>query len=169
MITMRPAAQHGSDNLGWLDSRHTFSFGHYYEPNHMGFGPLRVINEDRVRPGAGFDTQGHRAWRSSPTSVASLKFDMAGNRLLAELAADLVRRQVVVIAATSGVSPTLAARAATTTIPIVSRPSEHPFSAALIETRRKIARAAWHPDVQNAWCSLSTGVASLARQWVLRQ
>jgi redox-sensitive bicupin YhaK (pirin superfamily) len=60
MITLRPAAERGAENLGWLDSRHTFSFGHYYDPKHMGFGPLRVINEDRVRPGAGFDTHGHR-------------------------------------------------------------------------------------------------------------
>ena len=60
MITLRPAAERGTDNLGWLDSRHTFSFGHYYDAKHMGFGPLRVINEDRVRPGAGFDTHGHR-------------------------------------------------------------------------------------------------------------
>jgi redox-sensitive bicupin YhaK (pirin superfamily) len=60
MISIRPAAERGTANLGWLDSRHTFSFGHYYDPNHMGFGPLRVINEDRVRPSAGFDTHGHR-------------------------------------------------------------------------------------------------------------
>jgi quercetin 2,3-dioxygenase len=60
MITLRPGAERGTENLGWLDSRHTFSFGHYYDAKHMGFGPLRVINEDRVRPGAGFDTHGHR-------------------------------------------------------------------------------------------------------------
>jgi len=60
MIAVRRAAERGTVNLGWLDSRHTFSFGHYYDPDHMGFGPLRVINEDRVRPGAGFDTHGHQ-------------------------------------------------------------------------------------------------------------
>ena len=60
MKILRPAEQRGKANFGWLDSRHSFSFGHYYDPNHMGFGPLRVINEDKVSPGAGFDTHGHR-------------------------------------------------------------------------------------------------------------
>ena len=60
MLTLRPAAARGTANFGWLDSRHTFSFGRYYDPAHMGFGPLRVINEDKVKPGAGFDTHGHR-------------------------------------------------------------------------------------------------------------
>jgi redox-sensitive bicupin YhaK (pirin superfamily) len=60
MISIRPAHERGVANFGWLDSRHTFSFGRYYDPKHMGFGPLRVINEDRVRPGGGFDTHGHR-------------------------------------------------------------------------------------------------------------
>jgi quercetin 2,3-dioxygenase len=60
MIKVRPAAERGVANLGWLDSRHTFSFGDYYDPQQMGFGVLRVINEDRVSPGQGFGTQGHR-------------------------------------------------------------------------------------------------------------
>lgn len=59
MHTTRPAAERGVANFGWLDSRHTFSFGHYHDPRHMGFGPLRVINEDRVQPARGFDTHGH--------------------------------------------------------------------------------------------------------------
>lgn len=60
MLAIRRAEDRGTANLGWLSSQHTFSFGHYYDPQHMGVGPLRVINEDRVRPGAGFDTHGHR-------------------------------------------------------------------------------------------------------------
>ncbi len=60
MITLRPANERGAANFGWLDSRHSFSFGNYYDPNHMGFADLRVINEDKVDPGQGFSTHGHR-------------------------------------------------------------------------------------------------------------
>ncbi|MFN3230728.1 MAG: pirin family protein [Alphaproteobacteria bacterium] len=59
MMTIRRAEDRGTANFGWLDSRHTFSFGQYYDRDFMGFGPLRVINEDRVEPGRGFDTHGH--------------------------------------------------------------------------------------------------------------
>jgi redox-sensitive bicupin YhaK (pirin superfamily) len=60
MLAIRHSQDRGLANFGWLDSRHTFSFGHYYDPKFMGFGPLRVINEDRVEPARGFDTHGHR-------------------------------------------------------------------------------------------------------------
>jgi redox-sensitive bicupin YhaK (pirin superfamily) len=60
MITLRKSADRGRTKIDWLDSRHSFSFGDYYDADQMGFRTLRVINEDRVRPGAGFPTHPHR-------------------------------------------------------------------------------------------------------------
>lgn len=60
MIKVRDRNSRGHTEIGWLDSRHSFSFGDYHDPNQMGFRSLRVINDDRVIPGAGFPTHGHR-------------------------------------------------------------------------------------------------------------
>ena len=60
MFHLRPSQSRGAANFGWLDSKHSFSFGQYYDPNHMGFRNLRVINEDKVLPSRGFGMHGHR-------------------------------------------------------------------------------------------------------------
>lgn len=59
MMSLRRANERGQQDFGWLETKHTFSFGHYHDPEHTGFRALRVINEDRVRAGEGFGTHGH--------------------------------------------------------------------------------------------------------------
>lgn len=81
MKRFRPAAERGHVSTDWLDSRHGFSFGHYHDPDWMGWGPLRVLNEDRVAPGGGFATHGHANMEilSCVLSGALSHRDNAGN------------------------------------------------------------------------------------------
>jgi redox-sensitive bicupin YhaK (pirin superfamily) len=60
MLQVRKSESRGKANHGWLNSHHSFSFGSYHDPEHVGFGPLLVINEDKVQAGQGFGTHGHR-------------------------------------------------------------------------------------------------------------
>lgn len=68
MIKLRASDERGRSPIDWLDGRHTFSFGDYYDPDWRGFRSLRVINEDRVRGDSGFGTHPHRTWKFSPVS-----------------------------------------------------------------------------------------------------
>ncbi len=60
MFYFRPASERGISRFSWLKTHHSFSFGHYYNPDHLGFSALKVINDDKVAPGAGFEQHGHR-------------------------------------------------------------------------------------------------------------
>ncbi|MFP5384221.1 MAG: pirin family protein [Gammaproteobacteria bacterium] len=82
MYQMRKAGERGQTSLSWLDSQHTFSFGDYFDPRHRGVSALRVLNDDRVRPGAGFGTHGHRDMEilTYVTEGAIVHEDSAGHR-----------------------------------------------------------------------------------------
>jgi hypothetical protein len=70
MLTLRRGSDRGTTRIGWLDSWHTFSFGDYYDPAHHHYRALRVLNDDRVAPGGGFDTHGHRDMEILTTVLA---------------------------------------------------------------------------------------------------
>ncbi len=84
MMSIRRSEDRGVARLAWLDSKHSFSFGRYFDPNHMGFRDLRVINDDTVAPGAGFDTHPHRDMEivTYPLSGGVAHKDTLGNETI---------------------------------------------------------------------------------------